>query len=140
MHHLAGFLIAMADAPARKVFRQHIGEPFELRDVEFTALVLLLANHGAAPKQLARALNLPPPHVSVLLDRLEGRALVERRRSPSDGRGFEVHLTAQGQALAQQVHQVSQHMEDGLLQALSPAERAMLRELLVKLVRGAAAG
>lgn len=137
MQHLIGFLLAMADVPARRVFARHIGKPYELREVEFTTLVLLLANHGAAPKQLARALNVPPPHVSALLDRLQQRGLVERRRSTSDGRAFEVHLTSKGQGLAERVRQVSQSMEDGMLQALSPAERAMLRELLIKLARGA---
>lgn len=133
LHHVMGFLIAMADVTARRVFRQHIGQPFDLRDVEFTLLVLLKANHGAAPKQLARSLNLPAPHVSLLLDRTVERGFVERRRSPKDGRALQIHLTAQGEALAQRVHQVSQTMENELLQVLSPAERAMLRELLIKL-------
>lgn len=132
MQHLVGFLLAMADVPARRVFTKHVGRPFDLREVEFTTLVLLLANHGAAPKQLARSLNVPPPHVSALLDRLQQRGLVERRRSASDGRAFEVHLTPKGQTLAERVRQVSLTIEDGLLQALSPAERAMLRELLLK--------
>ena len=138
MRHLAGFLIAMADVPARRVFRHHIGQPFELRDVEFSLLVLLQANHGAAPKQLARSLNLPAPHVTLLLDRMVARGLVERRRSPSDGRALQVHLSAKGEDLAQRAHQVSLTMEDELLRVLSPAERAMLRELLIK-VAGAQA-
>jgi DNA-binding MarR family transcriptional regulator len=133
MHHVVGFLIAMADVPARQVFSHHIGQPYELREVEFTLLVLLRANQVAAPKQLARSLNLPAPHVTLLLDRMAGRGLVERRRSPTDGRALQVHLTAKGETLAQRVYQVSQTMEVELLRALSPAERAMLRELLVKL-------
>ena len=133
LHHLAGFLVAMADVPARRVFTHHIGKPYELREVEFALLVLLQANHGAAPKHLARALNLPAPHVTLLLDRMVRRGLVERRRSPKDGRALQVDLTVAGQALAQRVHQVSLTMEDELLRVLSPAERAMLRELLIKL-------
>jgi DNA-binding MarR family transcriptional regulator len=133
LYHLAGYLIAIADAPARQVFRRHIGQPYELREVEFTLLVLLHANHGAAPKQLARSLNLPAPHVTLLLDRMAGRGLVERRRSPKDGRALQVHLTANGEALAQRAYQVSLTMEDELLRVLSPAERAMLCELLIKL-------
>lgn len=138
MHHLTGFLVAMVDVPARRVFQRHIGKPHGLREVEFTLLVLLQANHGAAPKQLAQALNLPAPHVTVLLDKMVERGLVERRRSPSDGRALEVHLTHEGHSLALRVLEVSKTMEDSLLQPLSPAERAMLRELLIKLARPAA--
>lgn len=135
LQHLVGFLVAMADQPMRRVFEQHIGQPHALREVEFSLLMLLRANAGAAPKQLAQALSLPPPNVSLLLDRLEARGLLERSRSPTDGRALQLHLTAAGQALAQQVHAVSLTMEDGLMQAFSHGERAMLRELLVKLVR-----
>lgn len=137
MQHLTGFLVAMVDAPGRRVFQRYIGKPYELREVEFTLLVLLQANHGAAPKQLAQALNLPAPNVSVLLDKMVDRGLVERHRSPSDGRALEVHLTDKGHTLALRVHEVSLTMEDSLLQPLSPAERAMLRELLIKLAKPA---
>ena len=138
IHQVVGFLIAMADVPARNVFRHHIGQPYELREVEFALLVLLQANQCAAPKQLARSLNLPAPHVTLLLDRMAGRGLVERHRSPTDGRALQVYLTAKGETLARRVHQVSLTMEDELLRVLSPAERAMLRELLIK-VAGAQA-
>ena len=138
MQHLLGFLLAMAGTGTRRVFERHVGQPFELREVEFTLLVLLYANHGAAPKQLAQALNIAAPKLTLLLDKLMARGLLERRRSPSDGRALQLHLTPEGEQLAQRAHEVSQHMEDGLLHVLSPAERAMLRELLLKVGRVAA--
>ena len=137
MQHLLGFLLAMADVGTRRVFERHVGHAFDLREVEFTLLVLLRANHGAAPKQLALALNIPAPKLTLLLDKLMARGLLQRRRSPTDGRARQLHLTPKGEQLTQRAHEVSQHMEDGLLQALSPAERAMLRELLLKVGRAA---
>ena len=139
VQHLMGFLLAIATVQTRQVFQRRIGAPFELRPVEFTLLVLLLDNHGAAPKQLARALNVPAPHLTVLLDRLVARGLVERRRSSTDRRALQVLLTAAGEALARRAHGVSLTMEDPLLRALSAAEQAMLRELLLKLARAPAA-
>lgn len=134
---LLGFRLALAGAPAGRVFRRHIGEPFGLREVEFTLLVLLLANPGAAPKQVALALALAPPALTALVDRLAARDLVERRKSAHDGRALELWLTDRGQTLARRTQAISRTMEDGLLAALSPAERAMLRELLVKLAAAA---
>jgi DNA-binding MarR family transcriptional regulator len=133
LHHLIGFLLAMGTVSTRRAFQQHIGTPFGLRPVEFTLLMLLQSNGMLAPKQLARALSLPPPNVTVLLDRLVGRGLVERRRSPHDGRAIQVLLTPEGVDLARRVQQISLTMEDSLLQPLTPGERAMLRELLLKL-------
>jgi DNA-binding MarR family transcriptional regulator len=133
-----GFLLAVADVPLRRVFQRAVAGPFELRAVEFSLLVLLLDNPGAAPKQLGAALNLSPPNTTVLLDRLVARGLIERRRSATDGRAQQVLLTDKGAGLARRAHTVSLTMEDGVLQALSPGERTLLRELLVKLARSAA--
>lgn len=137
VHHLMGFLIAMAAAQTREVFQQSLGTPFDLRTVEFTLLMLLLTNGGASPKQIARTMDMPAPNVTALVDRLEARGLIERRRSSTDGRALQVLLTAAGQQLAQQAHGVSLTSEAQLLQRLSPAEQAMLRELLAKLGRPA---
>lgn len=69
----------------------------------------------------------------MLVDRLAGRALVERQRSPDDGRVTILQLTPAGAELAKRAHQASRTMEDGLLQALTPGERALLSRLLHKL-------
>jgi DNA-binding MarR family transcriptional regulator len=133
VQHLLGFRLALAEVGTRRVFQNHIGTPFELRPVEFTLLMLLHANPGATPKRLAQALRLSPPNVTVLVDRLAGRDLVQRQRSPDDGRATIVQLTARGAELARRAHHASRTMEDGLLQALTPGERALLGELLQKL-------
>ena len=91
-------------------------------------------NGSATPKQLAQTLGIPPPNVTVLLDRLVERALMQRERSPTDGRAMNLRLTDKGAELARRVQRVSQTMEAGLLAPLSAGERAMLAELLHKLV------
>lgn len=131
--HLLGFRLALAEVGTRRVFQSHIGRPFELRPVEFTLLMLLHANPSATPKRLAQALRLSPPNVTVLVDRLAARGLVQRQRCPDDGRATIVQLTARGAELAGRAHHASRTMEDGLLLAMSPGERAMLGELLQKL-------
>jgi DNA-binding MarR family transcriptional regulator len=131
--HLLGFRLALAEVSARQVFQRHIGVPFKLRPVEFTLLMLLGANPGATPTRLAQALRLSPPNVTVLVDRLAARHLVQRQRSQDDGRATILQLTAAGAELAQRAHLASRTMEQGLLKALTPGERALLGELLHKL-------
>jgi DNA-binding MarR family transcriptional regulator len=133
LRHLLGYRLALAEAASRRVFQRHIGGPFALRPVEFTILLLLLGNSSVSPKQLARTLGLSPPNVTVLIDRLARRKLLRRQRSVSDGRAMDLLLTAEGNTLAQRARQASMAMEAGLLAPLSPAERAMLGELLAKL-------
>jgi len=135
MQHLMGYRLTLAEVASRRVFHRHIGTPFQLRPVEFTILVLLLGNGSATPKQLAQTLGMPPPNVTVLVDRLVERALAKRERSTTDGRGLNLRLTDKGTELAKRVQHVSQTMEAGLLAPLSAAERAMLAELLHKLTQ-----
>ena len=140
MQHLIGYRLTLAELASRRVFQQHIGTPLELRPVEFTVLVLLLGNGSATSKQLAQTLGLSPPNVTVLVDRLVERGLLQRRRSDSDGRAMDLLLTAKGTELARRAQRVSQTMETGLLAPLSAAERAMLGELLHKLTLSGAPG
>jgi DNA-binding MarR family transcriptional regulator len=134
LQHLIGFRLALADAQARQSFQAHVGKPLALRAVEFTLLVLLLGNRDVTPKRLARTLRISPPNVTVLVDRLVERGLLQRQPSPNDGRATILALTAAGHALAQRARQMSLTMEDGLVRALSPGERVLLGELLHKLI------
>jgi DNA-binding MarR family transcriptional regulator len=135
MQHLMGYRLTLAEVASRRVFQRHVGTPYKLRPVEFTILVLLLGNGSATPKQLALTLGMPPPNVTVLVDRLVERGLVLRERSTTDGRAMDLRLTDKGSDLAQRVQRVSQTMEGGFLTPLSAAERAMLAELLQKLIQ-----
>ena len=139
LQHLIGYRLALADATARRVFQRHIGKPFELRPVEFTILLLLLTNGRATPKQLALRLGVSPPNVTVLLDRLAQRGLLQRRRNADDGRAMDLHLTETGAELARRAQRASTTMESGLLASLSLLERKTLDKLLLRLGRAATA-
>ena len=133
--HLVGYRLAKADVPAKRVFKRHVGTPLKLQPVEFSLLVLLLANGSATPKQLSQSLDVAPPKITALVDRLAERGLVRRQRS-ADGRALDVLLTPEGRALAQRAQRLAQTMEAAWLQALTPGERGLLVELLAKLARG----
>ena len=61
---------------------------------------------------------------SALIDQLEQRSLVERRRSATDGRSREVHLTTSGRAV---VDAFDQAREDGLRRTLAEVPLETLR-------------
>ena len=135
LQHLLGFQLAQADIPARSLYFKHIGEQLGLRPVEFSILMLLAFNPGASPKQIAQALALSAPNLTVMLDRLVDKGWIERTRSQTDRRAQHLHLSGSGRELAQRAHEVSQTMESDMLAQLTEGERAMLRELLAKVAR-----
>jgi DNA-binding MarR family transcriptional regulator len=133
LRDIVGFHMARATVTAYDAFERHLGKPFDLRKVEFSLLMLLLANAPIAPKRLARALSVTAPKLTLLLDRLQQRGLLERQPNPQDGRSQHVVLTDRGRQLARAAEAAAGPMERELLSRLSPAEHAMLIELLGKL-------
>ena len=130
--HLLGYRIAQAGIPAKAAFFKHLGEPLEIRPVEFTILTLVGFNPGVTQKQLSQALAVSAPNITILLDRLAEKGWLRRVRSETDHRAQNIHLTDEGSRLAKQAHKISLTMEQEMLRALSEGERVMLRELLGK--------
>jgi DNA-binding MarR family transcriptional regulator len=130
---ILGFHLARAAVTTYAAYERAIGEPFRLRKVEFSLLMLLLANAPVTPKQLVHALALTAPKLSLLVDGLAERGLVRRERNPADGRSQHLVLTDRGRKLARAAADAAVPMEQALLARLTRAEHAMLIELLDKL-------
>ncbi|MFG6489806.1 MarR family winged helix-turn-helix transcriptional regulator [Roseateles sp. BYS78W] len=132
LESVIGYRIAKARVTTQALFVRHIGKPFSLRPVEFSLLMLLQANEAVTPAQLSDALSLSRPHLTLLLDRMQERGLIDRARSQVDRRSQQVTLTDAGQVLSAELAQRAPQMEGELQLSLSAAERAMLIELLDK--------
>jgi DNA-binding MarR family transcriptional regulator len=95
----------------------------------------LLCEHGPANQQgLADALSLDPSNVVGLLNELEERGLITRRRDPSDRRRHIVELSASGESELGLAYARLACVEDALFSALSAEERDTLYVLLVRAV------
>ena len=77
--------------------------------------------------------------VTYLVDRLEQRGLVERRRCDRDRRACYAHLTAQGTALLERIFPEHAAALDDALGVLSHEERVTMMELLRRVGKHAAA-
>ena len=129
-HDLIGYQLAQATIVTDQVFEAVVGE--RLRPVEFTVLALVQGNPGVTARQLARALAVTPPNITVCIDRLAARDLVTRERGKQDARVQHLRLTAAGEALVTQASRELHEREREAIGTLSAAERAMLVELLHK--------
>lgn len=131
-HAIVGYQLAQASIVTDQVFTERVGRHSGLRRVEFTILALVQGNPGASARQLARALAVTPPNIAIWLDRLESQGLVSRERSATDARVQHVQLTRSGAALVGRTAKTLIEAEKQALAELSPAEHAMLIELLHK--------
>jgi MarR family transcriptional regulator, lower aerobic nicotinate degradation pathway regulator len=97
--------------------------------------VLIALKEGAHDTQgaIADELGYDRGQLVGLLDELEERGLVERRRDPNDRRRQLVRITAQGRRMLTSLRALARRVEADFLAPLSDEERAELHSLLVRL-------
>lgn len=85
-----------------------------------------------AQQQLCEWLWMDANNCVLMLNELEARGHLERRRDPSDRRRHLVEITPQGREALAQAERARETLEDEVLGGLSPEERAQLRTLLAR--------
>jgi DNA-binding MarR family transcriptional regulator len=105
---------------------------YGLRPGSLTTMVLISANPGYSQVELSRIGNLDKSAIVTIVDDLETRGLAIRGRSSSDRRRNSLFLTAQGEKLMKEMHDLAMATEQPLREGLSPGEYEQLFELLEK--------
>ena len=107
-----------------------------LRPRHVIALTLLSERGPMTQHAVGAALSLDPSNVVGLLNELEERGLITRRRDPADRRRHIVEVSASGaEELAQTYAQLGL-VEDDLFTMLTSEQRATLHDLLASAVGG----
>lgn len=106
-----------------------------MRDVDLgppqLAMIAQIARRpGCRMRELAAALHVTPPTVSVAVRQLEEKGLIERRSDPEDGRAVKLHLSRKGKSLHRRAESFRQSKARRLLAGLSPEDRRTLLDLL----------
>ncbi|MFD9369705.1 MarR family winged helix-turn-helix transcriptional regulator [Streptomyces sp. NPDC060020] len=125
----AAFLLAQIGAHAAGRFAERVAT-LGLTPADVGLLRMVAGRPGRSQRALAEDLGVVPSRVVALIDVLEDKRLVERRRSVEDRRNHELHLTAEGRKTLGAVSRAAAAHEDDLLAALDPDGRAHLLELL----------
>lgn len=126
------FLLAQVGAYAARKFDERLGE-LELSPPQVGLLRAIAMQPGRSQQALAEQLGTPATRLVALVDGLERRGAIERRRNPDDRRLHAVYLTEEGQALMRSVGQVAMAHGADLTSALDDSERAQLQRLLLRI-------
>lgn len=106
---------------------------FGLTIWEWRVVAVLGAGEAMTAQAICEATAMDKVTVSRALRALTDRALVRRRTSPSDKRASLASLTAEGQAIYDEIAPVALEWEHSLLEGFSEDERRLLGELLDRL-------
>ena len=126
---LIGYRLRVAQQAVFRDFARSVGE---LSPGRAGMLLLIEANPGVPQGQLAQAVRLDRSTMVGVVDSLEERGLIERRRG-EDRRTNGIWLTRAGRVLAARLRRRIERHEDRVAVRLSRAERAQLLALLEKL-------
>ena len=122
---------------AKQVVRRSSEELLGMHMRLLVALSYLRDHDGAPQQEMADAVCMDANNVVLLLNELEDRGHVERRRDPDDRRRHRVHITSAGRKALERAERAQEDIEDDVLQALDSEERATLWRLLASALRGA---
>lgn len=129
------FGLARAGAASASAFRTALaGLGIRPRHYSVLSVLSLLSDRAEPSSQqlVASCLQLDPSSLVDVVDELEAKVLLRRERDPADRRRNLLVLTPEGSRLLAEARDVAVAVEDTLLLALTPAERAQLATLLDK--------
>jgi MarR family transcriptional regulator, organic hydroperoxide resistance regulator len=95
-------------------------------------LMHLWESDGLSQLELGARMEIEPPTLTKMLNRLEKTGLVERRRDPNDARICRVYLTDKGWSLREPVTRCWRAIEQRVLTNLTLEEQILLRRLLLQ--------
>jgi MarR family 2-MHQ and catechol resistance regulon transcriptional repressor len=133
------FLVLWKAARAVEAYAEKSISELEMCGSDFAVLEALLHKGPLPVNEIGRKVLLTSGSITVAVDRLETRGLVERRPSDADRRARIVHLTREGKKLITRVY--ADHaagMERLASASLTRAERDTLISLLKKMGYAAA--
>ena len=126
------FLLTQLGTRAAQRFAERIAE-LDLTPPQAGLLRVVAAGPGRSQQVLATQLGTPASRLVALVDGLEQRGVLERRRNPDDRRLHAVHVTAAGEALVADLGRAAREHERAVLAPLERAERDVLIDLLGRL-------
>ena len=134
------FLVLWKATRAVEAYAQRSVSGLEMCGSDFAVLEALL-HKGALPvNEIGRKVLLTSGSITVAVDRLEAKGLVERRAHGTDRRARIVHLTKEGRKLITRAYaEHAADMERLAAASLTTAERTKLIRLLKKIGYKAAA-
>ncbi len=109
-------------------------EPLALRARHFNVMTMVAADPSLSQRGISDRLGLDPNIIVSVVDDLERRGLVTRRRSPHDRRRHVLTTTPDGQRILTDANHRIEAAERGLLDPLSAGEAEHLRDLAQRIL------
>lgn len=127
-----GFVLRLAQLA---VFQDLIAalRPWGLRVTDFTVLVVIGRTPGLKQQTVGAALQIHPPNLNAIMDRLCQLDLVRRTAGRSDRRAYALSLTPQGERVLAEAKEAHTKHDQRLLACLQGLDTAAVLSALKRL-------
>lgn len=129
-----GYQLRMAYVAVRRHFEGAM-ERLDLTQKQTSVLWLIDANPAVSQIALANELGMDRASMMAIVDRLEERGLIVRKRSAEDGRRQELYVTAKGRKVLTQAKTAIHEHEKWMSSKFTKAELAAFVEGLKRFTR-----
>lgn len=127
-----GFLLADVARLWRRALAQRL-EGCELTFAQARVLFYLTRDPGLRQVELAARLEIQPITLARLLDPLDQRGLIERRRDPGDRRAWRIYPTAAAGDPLTEIRTVGQAVRMDALRSIDDSSIEILRTMLLQM-------
>ena len=109
--------------------------PLEISAAQYTIISVMAKRGVDSGAQLCKDLSYDAGAMTRMIDRLEAKGLVNRRRCPEDRRLVKLELTEAGLAALPKLRECSVRVLNRLLQGFSLAEARQLEGFMVRMLQ-----
>jgi MarR family transcriptional regulator, multiple antibiotic resistance protein MarR len=109
--------------------------PLEISAAQYTTISVLAKRGVDSAAQLCKDLSYDAGAMTRMIDRLEAKGLVDRRRCPEDRRLMKLELTEAGLAALPKLRECSVRVLNRLLRGFSLAEARQLEGFMVRMLQ-----
>ena len=128
-----GLLLGRAAILKDRIIDTHM-EPHGITAAQFKVLIIMAQFGVDTPAELCRHLSLDSGSMTRMLDRLEQKDFLARKRCEADRRQVQLVLTAEGQRLADMLPHIGAKALNQLAGVLEPGELETLERILKKML------
>jgi DNA-binding MarR family transcriptional regulator len=128
-----GYLLKHAELEFGRLTVEKL-EPLGINPREWAALSCLDDERGLSQREIADMLGVDRTTMVSLVDQLQGKGLIRRRRQPDDRRKNTLELTKKGRALEERGGRFIHECEQRFLDQLSDPEVRQLKSTLAKVI------
>lgn len=114
-------------------FAEKLLKPHDLTLEQFHLLKHMPVDQGLSQRQIGELIKKSPANLTRILDRLETKKLLVRRKNPTDRRASLVFMTEKGGELVSKIITVFEAFSDEMKAGVSPEEEVVFRLTLEKI-------